>query len=337
MSMRPQAHDIIRTWAFDTIVKVWMHNKTIPWTDIIISGHVLADSKEKLSKSKENSSLTPENLLATYSSDAIRYWTASGGLGQDVPFSENQLKIGQRLVTKLWNAFKFVEEHTQQIQSPKTNNVGVLNEWILHSISACSARYHTYFETHEMGLALQQIEQFFWNDFCDNYLELIKNQLFNPADYNEQQVAATRATLYSIGLRILQLYAPYIPHITDILYEAIYKKNEKILSIHQTKFATVQKSYSFAQSATAMAWIITTIGLVRKLKTEKQLSLKTELATLTIASTDNEILNTIRAQEQLIKGITQAKTISYTHAQITPAHMEQKDGSWHAQIGVAAP
>src|SRR5471030_822799 len=93
MSMRPQAHDIIRTWAFDTIVKSWMHQDTIPWKEIVISGHVLTDTKEKISKSKDNSPLVPENLLKTYPADVIRYWTASGSLGQDCAFSENQLKI----------------------------------------------------------------------------------------------------------------------------------------------------------------------------------------------------------------------------------------------------
>ena len=97
MSMRPQAHDIIRTWAFYTIVKSWMHFDSIPWKDIVISGHVLSDAKEKISKSKENNKIAPENLLQQYSADVIRYWTASGQLGHDVAFSENQLKIGQRL------------------------------------------------------------------------------------------------------------------------------------------------------------------------------------------------------------------------------------------------
>jgi len=99
MTMRPQAHDIIRTWAFYTIVKAWMHDHDLPWHNIVISGHVLADSKEKLSKSKENAATSPQGLLERYPADAIRYWTASGGLGHDIAFSEPQLKIGRRLIT----------------------------------------------------------------------------------------------------------------------------------------------------------------------------------------------------------------------------------------------
>src|SRR5690606_26241973 len=84
MSMRPQAHDIIRTWAFDTIVKVWLHHQTLPWNDIVISGHVLSEGKEKLSKSKGQKAASPQDLLAQYPADAIRYWTATSTLGQDV-------------------------------------------------------------------------------------------------------------------------------------------------------------------------------------------------------------------------------------------------------------
>ncbi|MFC1854881.1 valine--tRNA ligase, partial [Candidatus Dependentiae bacterium] len=118
MDMRPQAHDIIRTWAFYTIVKSFYHNKTIPWKKAVISGHVLS-GKEKLSKSGKSSKLTPENLLGSYSADAVRYWAAGGRLGMDTAFSEMQLKTGQRLVTKLWNAFRFCSEHLKDYTPPK--------------------------------------------------------------------------------------------------------------------------------------------------------------------------------------------------------------------------
>ena len=93
MSMRPQAHDIIRTWAFYTIVKTWMHHNTIPWVDIVISGHVLSDAKQKLSKSQGGAQLSPETLLEPYSADAIRYWTASGSLTRVPRFLKGNLKL----------------------------------------------------------------------------------------------------------------------------------------------------------------------------------------------------------------------------------------------------
>jgi valyl-tRNA synthetase len=336
MSIRPQAHDIIRTWAFDTIVKTWMHQEQIPWKDIVISGHVLSGTKEKLSKSKDNASLSPERLLETYSADVIRYWTASGSLGHDTPFSDNQLKIGQRLVTKIWNAFRFIHEHTQQVdlkQEPK--NLGVINEWLLHSMSTCFGSYHRYFETNEFGLALDTVEKFFWHSFCDNYLELVKDQLFNPALYDEQQVAATRWTLNVIGLRLLQLYAPYLPHVTETLYSSMYQKNYGVASIHQTKFSALQKVYAFPDSADSMHLVIAVTNEVRKLKTQQQLSLKVELHTLIIHASDAQALALLKKQEQLIKGVSHAHAITY-QTMAAESALTKRDEQWHATVQVGA-
>jgi len=334
MSMRPQAHDIIRTWAFDTIVKTWMHHDIIPWQSIVISGHVLSDSKEKLSKSKDNSKLTPENLLNTYPADVIRYWTATGSLGYDSAFSENQLKIGGRLTTKLWNAFRFLSEHTAHLENPKKlpSDFGHINNWLLHTTSQCFEGYQKYFEQNEFGLALQKVETFFWADFCDNYLELVKNQLFNPQEYAAEQVHATRWTLYHVGLRILQMYAPYMPHITESLYESVYQAKEKSSSIHQTRFSGIQTSYTFAASAELMQRIITLIIAIRKLKTEKQLSLKTSLQTLIIYAPDQISLDQIKSQEQLVRGITQAVEINYETGKLEAAEIKDESGLWHAKV-----
>lgn len=353
MSMRPQAHDIIRTWAFDTIVKVWMHQDTIPWKDIVISGHVLSDSKEKLSKSKDNAPLAPENLLKTHSADVIRYWTASGSLGYDIAFSENQLKIGHRLVTKMWNAFRFIEEHTQpsllksyggqatnsEISIEKTqipaefevNDLGAINEWLLHNASACFKSYQHYFEANEFGLALQQVERFFWHDLCDNYLELVKNQLFHPEEYSGEHVAATRWTLHTVGLRILQLYAPYLPYVTETIYGELYKDTVGISSIHQTRFTGAQTAYVFAQSAERMERVIKLTATVRKLKTEKQLSLKTALTHLTIFVADQTALDQVKSEEKLVRGVSQAAEIRYVIGSGQDALHGQGE-TWNAQV-----
>lgn len=334
MSMRPQAHDIIRTWAFYTIVKSWMHHGVIPWKDIVISGHVLSDAKEKLSKSKENASLTPDNLLKTYSADVIRHWTASGSLGYDVPFSENQLKIGQKLVTKLWNAFRFAMPHMQTLTHPQQErkNIGAVNEWLLHSISNCFETYKSYFNKNEFGLALHAVEQFFWNDFCDNYIELVKNQLFNPEQYDEIAVDATKWTLYHVGLRILQLYAPYLPYVTETIYQDLYVAHEKVPSIHQTKFHNVQRAYTFAESAHVMTHVIAISSQVRKLKTSQQLSLKVPLKVLTIHMPDYKTIDQIKAHQQLIKGVTQAEEIMYATDALPEALLIGVDTEWHASV-----
>lgn len=311
MSMRPQAHDIIRTWAFYSIVKMWMHNENIPWDDIVISGHVLTKQKQKISKSQANDPYNPTILLKNYPSDAIRFWTASAGLGHDISFSESQIKIGQRLLLKLWNAFKFAKPHIEKLDIKKTpKNFGILNEWILDAISKSYETYKKHFENYEFNLALSQIEHFFWKDFCDNYLELIKHQLFNQEQYNLEEIHATKWTLYSLGIRILQFYSPFIPHITENLYSQIYKINEKTDSIHQTKFNNYQQHYKFDNSIFLMIKILEILNQVRKLKTEHQLSLKSPLENLTIITT-KDLQKKLKEHENIVKGVTHAKNINY--------------------------
>ena len=334
MSMRPQAHDIIRTWAFYSITKVWMHNKEIPWSDIVISGHVLADQGGKLSKSKGGGKLDPETLLRQYPADVIRFWTASGGLGHNIAFSENQLKIGQKLVAKLWNAFRFIHSHlegyTPEVVAPE--NFGMLNEWILSRSTDCFQAYRRNFDIYEFGVALTQVEQFFWHDFCDNYLELIKDQLFNPDQYSEHEVAATKWTLYHVGLRIIQLYAPYLPYVTEALYGALYQQ-AGAKSVHLSQFEAVQTPFSFPASVDAMKLILAVIGTVRRLKSENQLSLRTELAKLTICADEAQLV-LVREHEQLIKGITQSTEVDYQEGPGTTS-LTQQDGRWLAQVNIS--
>lgn len=335
MSMRPQAHDIIRTWAFYTIVKSWMHQNEIPWENIVISGHVLSSNKEKISKSKENDSTIPENLLNKYSSDAIRFWTSSGSLGHDISFSEMQLNIGQKLINKLWNAFRFSNEHLQNFHlKMEPTSFDLVNEWILHNISDCFNKYTQYLNQHEFSLALNIVEKFFWKDFCDNYLELIKDQLFNPEKYTADIIYETKWTLYHVGLRILQFYAPYLPHVTEYIYQIIYKQNLNINSLHQTKFDRIQKIYHFEESSLLMEKIISLISKVRKLKSEQKLSLKTELETLNIFSTNELLLDNIKKQEQLFKGITQAKDIIYIKKETEAYEINQKENKWNGSISI---
>jgi valyl-tRNA synthetase len=309
-----------------------MHNNNIPWDNIVISGHVLADSKEKLSKSKEQKSLSPEHLLSQYPADVIRYWTASGNLGHDVAFSDNQLKIGIRLTTKLWNAFRFINEHVNANNSTETPlKLGLINQWLLHELSETFNTYQTYLEKNEFGLALGAVEQFFWNTFCDNYLELIKDQLFNPDGYDHDELFATRWTLHHAGLRILQMFAPYMPFITEAIY-ATFSESKTIDSVHKTKFANIQKFYDFAQEKDVMKYVLTIISQVRKIKTEHQLSLRTDIQTMNIYLPNTEILEALKKQEQLLKGTTRALAITYVNEDRDQSELKQQHDTLHADI-----
>lgn len=333
MTLRPQAHDIIRTWAFDTIVKSWFHAESIPWKTIVISGHVLSSQKEKISKSQGNTPLTPDSLLKQFPADALRYWTASGSLGYDISFSENQIKIGLKLLVKLWNAFRFIEPHIVSLKSPAPQHLGIEHEWVLTRLSSCVRKYEGYFEDYEFSLALASIEQFFWQDFCDNYLEICKDQLLNPQNYTPAEVQATRWTLSYVGLRILQLYAPFVPHVTETIYQELYRKDVETVSLHMTKFATYQVPYDYPQSAHLMDKIIEIIGMVRKLKSEKQLSLKTEFTLLTIGCHDDALRQQLEHNGPLIKGITRAATLAFVSETLEPT-ISQENETFTATLSI---
>ncbi|HBL98887.1 TPA: valine--tRNA ligase [Candidatus Dependentiae bacterium] len=332
MSMRPQAHDIIRTWAFYTMVKSLMHHKKAPWNSIVISGHVLSPDGGKISKSKGNNPLEPEKLLSSYPADVIRYWTASGTLGHDVAFSENTLKIGSKLVTKLWNACRLVEEHTAGISNKKpAGELGAINEWILHRMSEVFEQYKKYFEQHEFSLALGALETFFWNDFCDNYLELIKFHFFRPDAFDAQAIAATRWTLYQTALRLLQLFSPFIPFVTESLYQQLYKGREGVASIHITEFSKLQEAFSFPKSVINAGHLLTIVSQVRKLKSDKNLSLKTELADCIIIA-PTEITEFLKTQEGTLKGVTSAHLMTYATTSTGTSFLEEREGIWRATI-----
>lgn len=319
MSMRPQAHDIIRTWAFYTIVKAQLHNQTIPWNSIFISGHVLSSGAEKISKSKEHTIPAPEKLIEQWSADAIRFWAASANLGTDITFSENQLKIGQRLVTKLWNAFSFANQHLENLEfTQEPAKLGAVNEWILNQITTTFENYKKELDKNEFSLALNHADSFFWHQFCDNYLEIIKNQLFNPERYDSTEIEATKWTLYWTGLRILQLYAPFLPFITESIYQILYRPHLKVPSIHRTIFKEIQKPYQFIESTQEMKQLLIIITQIRKLKTTNQLSLGTPISEIIIATTKDPIKEIIQKHVQLLMGVTRAEKIIITA-------QEQKD------------
>ncbi|MFA5306365.1 MAG: valine--tRNA ligase [Candidatus Babeliales bacterium] len=311
MSMRPQAHDIIRTWAFYTIVKTHFHCDTVPWKTLMISGHVLA-GKDKISKSQGNSKMAPEELLKQFPADAIRYWAASGRLGTDTAFSENQLKIGQRLVTKLWNAYRFMGEHLQGYTPHKCVPTDALNQWLLHTLSATYLRYQEFFDAYEYQAALEAIEKFFWSDLCDNYLELVKDRFFNPANYSPEEVEATKQTLYDVGFGVLQLFAPFVPHVTEHLYQALFKQFEHTVSLHATKGDQARFAHTFETSFKNMGSVLAVIAAVRKLKSMQQVSLKKEIATLVVHTADASVRTLLEQQKTVLLGVTKAKELEIT-------------------------
>ncbi len=332
MSMRPQAHDIIRTWAFYTIAKSFMHQETTPWRDIIISGYVLSEDKEKISKSKNNAPTDPEKLLTQFPPDAIRFWAASGTLGHDTAFSPDQMSIGYKLLNKLWNALKFAQMNIQdKTIADKQPKLDLINAWMMNSLENCLAVYHDYFNKNEFSLSLQAIEKVFWNDFCDNYIEIIKDQFFNPQNYSQEQLNATYWTLREVSFKILQLYAPFLPHITEYLYQHILKNHYKADSIHLTQ---LPKSENFDPVIEKdMQLILNVIAQIRKLKTAQQLSLKTEIELLTIGNLNVDQTALLEKEALLIKGVCKVLQIKFVKETVQ-TEIKEYESKWNITINI---
>lgn len=335
MSIRPQAHDIIRTWAFYTIVSAYFHTGGLPWNKIVISGHVLA-GKDKISKSKGNAKMTPEYLLRNYPADSIRYWAAGGKLGIDTVFSEDKLKSGNRLVTKLWNAYKFCGQHLESYECPASvPELTDLSKWLLSGFAQMQSNYHAVFEKYDYTAALDTIDRFFWSTFCDNYIELVKDQFFNPESYSESELASTKYALHKVGFGMLQMYAPFVPFVTEAIYQELFVQGGKNPSLHGSRFIdAISIENSDASKTIDLVCVI--VDHVRKLKSEQQISLKTAVKVLTIAGLSSDQQESIKKHEQLVSGVVQAESIVWSGDAIETSTAEQIDDAWHMQVTISA-
>ncbi len=287
--MRPQAHEIIRTWAFYTIAKAHLHTNTIPWKNVMISGWCLAADKTKMSKSKGNV-ITPVDLIRDKGADVVRYWASTSRLGSDTAFSEELLKIGKKLVTKLWNATSFAAIHLSKLNAQPTTAVSdlvderiteMLDKWILTRLHKTVAKATADFARFEYCDARVAIEEFFWKDFCDNYLELVKTRAYGEAGDATAQASA-HVTLYHCLNTLLRLFAPFLPHVCEELYSHLF---DDAGSVHARGTWPNAHDYPNDDHAEAIGeTCVSVLEAVRKAKSERNVSIKFPIAELTLSA-----------------------------------------------------
>lgn len=305
MSMRSHAHEIIRTWTFYSIVKSLYHTGQVPWKDLMISGFVLAKKGEKISKSKNNAKMSPNDLLDTYGADMIRYWTASNKLGTDTWFDTKDIESSKRFMNKLWNSAKFVDMHIKDADLSGEAELQSIDKWLISRCHETFEKYQQQMENYEMGLARQEIDKFFWNDLCDNYLEMAKERLYNPDNkYGDSQKAAQQ-TLATVFLEVLKMYSPFVPHITEYIYQELYKSKLKDELLSTSKFKELPYDKKYIEFGDAMKKVV---GDVRKYKTERNLSMKEPIEELKI-STSLDNIRCLRDSILDIQSCTRAEHI----------------------------
>jgi len=311
--LRPQAHDIIRTWAFYTIVKSIYHTNDIPWREIAISGHALSAEKSKISKSKQHSEIGSRELLEQESADALRYWATATKLGSDTPLSFETLATGRRLVTKLWNASRFAEARLQdlQVQSCTASElpVGLLptDRWLLSRLARTIAFATTELKHGNYSAARAEVERFFWSDLCDNYLELAKLRLYQEQGHERE---AAQWTLYQALLNVLKLLAPYLPFITEEIYLGLFQQWDGAASIHIAVWPESHAAWIDPDAEAAGNDLLEILRLVRRYKAEHGLSVGAELNSLRITHS-RSVHPALAATTIDLKSATRAKTIMF--------------------------
>ncbi|ASU84487.1 valine--tRNA ligase [Nocardiopsis gilva YIM 90087] len=272
MDLRPQGQDIIRTWLFATVVRSHFEHGTVPWKGTGISGWILDPDRKKMSKSRGNV-VTPIDLLERYSSDAVRYWAASGRLGTDTALDEGQMKVGRRLSIKILNASKFVLSVAGENASDDPSAVAEpLDRAMLAALSEVVEDATAAFEAYDHTRALEHTERFFW-EFCDDYLELVKARAYDD-DANTATGASARAALL-IALSALQrLFAPFLPFVADEVWSWW---NEG--SVHAASWPDAAEMRAAAQGGDPAVLAATSevLRAVRKAKSEAKLSMRAEV------------------------------------------------------------
>ena len=207
MDLRPQAHDIIRTWLFTTVLRAHLEHGALPWAHTAISGFVVDPDRKKMSKSKGNV-VTPMALLEEHGSDGVRYWAASGRSGTDTTFDPGQMKVGRRLSMKLLNAARFALLQAD----PRGPITEPLDRGMLTALAALVTDATGQLEGYDYARVLERTETFFWT-FCDDYLELVKSRRYG--DFGSEAAASANSAMLVALSTLLRLFAPYLPFVTE--------------------------------------------------------------------------------------------------------------------------
>ena len=246
MTLRVQAFEIIRTWLFYTLVKGHAHNDMIPWENVMISGWGLNENGKKFSKRDltagkegEFNKYDPEDVIDKYGADSLRFWAAGSHLGHDLRYHEADVKAGRKLVLKLWNIARLVEQYAPGYtpdDAVALDERTAEDRWIVGRLHRLLPVVERGFDTYDFAIAREALDQFFWTEFCDDYVELVKDRFWTEASYTDEQRASARTTLSETLRTLLALYAPFLPFVTEELYQYMYAAHEGAVSLHVTSW-----------------------------------------------------------------------------------------------------
>jgi valyl-tRNA synthetase len=321
MSVRVQAFEIIRTWLFYTIVKSHLHTNSLPWHDVMISGWGLNEGGKKISKrdlekftdAEGFNRYDPYSVLRKYGADALRYWAAGSQLGNDLRYNENDVKVGRKLVLKLWNAARYclmqLEGFDPQAQTVPVEARSIEDRWLLLHLNNTIKVATEGFENYNYAIARETTDRFFWDRFCDDYLEMVKDLFWNRDRYPASARASAQTTMWEVFRGILALYAPFVPFVTEDLYQRIYRPVEGAVSVHIAGWP--KPSSENDREVPEMTLLSAVLRTVRALRTEHRISQTRPIQGLILDTQDPDLMNQIRSLENSIQAVARVKEIRF--------------------------
>jgi len=299
-SLRPQAHDIIRTWAFYTIVKALFQENKIPWEEIGISGFVKLEGR-KMSKSKGNV-ISPRKIMEEYGADALRYTAASQRFGEDTDFRENDIAVGKKFVTKILNASNFVFLNLKEWDGKKPMKLVETDRLFLSLLEKLLSQTEKDFDEHNYSKVKMAIDSFFWKTFADNYLEMVKKRVYNGTE--AERASAFYALCNGLWV-LLRLFAPFTPFVCEEIYQNHFAKRERKKSVHLCEWPSKVGVKQLRHDEKTWEKLVEVIGKVRQKKSEMKKPMNAEII-LTLSPTEMKELEEVLGD---LCGVTCAREI----------------------------
>jgi valyl-tRNA synthetase len=307
--LHPSGIDIIRTWAYYLMVRHLALFGEKPYRSCLINGMVLGSDGRKMSKSLKNYVAAPD-VLDKYGTDASRQWAAAGGAtGSDVPFRWPDVEYGRRFLTKLWNAARFASSQLEDYRPRGKRELQPLDRWILSKAERLTSRVTKALDKCQFNIAVEEIRNFTWHTFCDQYLEAVKDRLYKPEVYGERKSRAVQFTLYTVLYRMIQLLAPIAPHITEEIYQTAYAKDVGQESLQMTAWPKPDRRRIREEAERRGDLVMAVLTEIRREKAERRKPLNAPIRSLKIYAGNSEYAAALDAGREDIAGTCKVSEI----------------------------
>lgn len=313
--LHPSGTDIIRTWAYYLMIRHLALFDETPYKACLINGMVLGDDGRKMSKSLGNYVSTPE-VFEKFGADTSRQWAAGGGTtGSDIPFRWPDIEYAWRFQIKLWNASRFVSLLLEDYKPAAAPELTPLDIWLLAKMDRATFRVAEALEKFQFNRAVEEIRNFAWHDLCDNYIEAAKHRLYRGEIYGEEKRKSAQYTLYAALFRVLQLFAPIAPHITEEIYQTMFAEDMNWRSVHLSPWPEVDERGIDEVAIERGDLLIAVIGEIRREKARKRLPLNSTVKELTVYAGNEENAETLLGSSEDIMGTCKVEKINILAAE----------------------